>query len=316
MIDWKDKDLVCEFHVKQLIRDIKFLHNHNMYAVAQKKHLYIYDSNGIELHCMKEHLEPSYLEFLPYHFLLVSASKAGYLKYLDVSLGEQIAELKTKRGQPTCISQNPMNALITLGHSSGEITMWTPNTGSKPVVRVLAHPASSVTAMAVSGCGKYMVSTGKDARFKVWDIRNSYQSIYDYFTPMPVESAAFSDTGLVGLGMGNQVQVWKNTANEKQKAPYMKHSLPNKSQVCRVKFIPYEDVLAVSHDLGYSSIVVPGSGEPNFDAFEANPFETKKQRREAEVHNLLQKLQPDTISLKVNTIGLIDTASKEVKEKE
>jgi len=81
-------------------------------------------------------------------------------------------------------------------------------------------------------------------------------------------------------------------------------------------FLPYEDVLGISHANGYSSIIVPGSGEPNFDAFEANPFETKKQRQEAEVHNLLQKLHPDTISLKVNTIGSIDNAAPEVKEKE
>ncbi len=49
--------------------------------------MYIYDSNGIELHCMRDHLEPNLLEFLPYHFMLVTASKAGFIKYLDVSLG-------------------------------------------------------------------------------------------------------------------------------------------------------------------------------------------------------------------------------------
>lgn len=47
---------------------------------------------------MRDHLEPSLLEYLPYHYLLVTASKAGYLKYLDVSMGKQVVEIKTKRG--------------------------------------------------------------------------------------------------------------------------------------------------------------------------------------------------------------------------
>lgn len=83
-----------------------------------------------------------------------------------------------------------------------------------------------------------------------------------------------------------------------------------------MRFIPFEDVLGLTHDLGYSSIVIPGSGEPNFDAFEANPFETSKQRKEGLVHGLLEKLHPDSISLRVSTIGKIDNATSEVKAKE
>ena len=74
-----------------------------MFAVAQKKNTYIYDSAGVELHCLRKHqdvsgvtlshhryaspnpllfsCEVNRLEFLPYHLLLVTVGKAGYIKY-------------------------------------------------------------------------------------------------------------------------------------------------------------------------------------------------------------------------------------------
>ena len=33
MLDWRNKNIQCEFHVKDKIRDIKFLHSENMFAV-------------------------------------------------------------------------------------------------------------------------------------------------------------------------------------------------------------------------------------------------------------------------------------------
>ena len=53
----------------------RFLHDHSHYAVAQKKYVFIYDRDGVELHCLKSHVEPTRLEFLPYHWLLASIAR-------------------------------------------------------------------------------------------------------------------------------------------------------------------------------------------------------------------------------------------------
>jgi U3 small nucleolar RNA-associated protein 7 len=42
---------------------------------------------------------------------------------------------------------------------------------------------------------------------------------------------------------------------------------------------------------------VPGSGEPNFDSREADPFENKKARGEREVKSLLDKVKDFSLNL-------------------
>jgi U3 small nucleolar RNA-associated protein 7 len=72
-MDWREGKLGCELQLNETVRDARWLHNNQFFAVAQKKHTYIYDHQGVELHCLSKHLEPLFLEFLPYHFLLASA---------------------------------------------------------------------------------------------------------------------------------------------------------------------------------------------------------------------------------------------------
>jgi U3 small nucleolar RNA-associated protein 7 len=68
---------VCCLQVKETTRAVTFLHNELFFAAAQKKYVYIYDKRGLEVHCLREHVEPAALEFLPHHFLLASVGEPG-----------------------------------------------------------------------------------------------------------------------------------------------------------------------------------------------------------------------------------------------
>ena len=374
IIDWHTTKISAEFHVREPVYDVTFLHNSQLMAVAQSKYAYIYDHTGAELHALRSHVEPHALTFLPYHFLLASVGTAGFLKYQDVSTGSLVAEHRTKLGSCSVLRHNPWNAVACLGHANGSVTMWTPNM-STAVAKIISH-RGPVTALAVDNGGRYMVTAGLDSRVKVWDIRK-FQPVHDYFSVVPAHTVDISQRGLVGVGFGSHVQIWNHdfgleysngiessqlldpmtniktnhtTSNRivkkydddddddsekednqgylsvlrknaqllnssKAKAPYLRHELPGQT-VVSLRFQPYEDICAIGHSNGFTSIIVPGAGEPNYDSLVANPYEKKKERQETEVHALLDKLPPTSISLDPNIIGKVDISAPAVKAHE
>ncbi|KAL9113286.1 MAG: hypothetical protein Q9227_002621 [Pyrenula ochraceoflavens] len=319
--DWRAGKPGCELYLNETLRNATWLHNDQYFAIAQKKHTYIYDHAGVEIHCLRNFVETKFLQFLPYHFLLAGVENSGFLRYTDTSTGRIVAEHPTRKGSPTAMAQNPHNAILHVGHQNGTVSLWSPNL-TTPLVKMQVH-AGPVRSCAIDRSGRYMLSAGQDLRLKLWDIR-MFREIHSYRTHHPANSLAISDRGLAAVGDGTGVTMWKDLFKsatsedpEKVQSPYMNWGKDGK-RIESLSWCPFEDVLGISHNVGFNSIIVPGAGEPNFDALEVNPYETTKQRQEAEVKSLLTKLQPETIALNPDFIGQLDhrAAAERAAEKD
>ncbi|WVN89016.1 uncharacterized protein L203_104232 [Cryptococcus depauperatus CBS 7841] len=309
--DWQAGKLHSEIHLKETVRDIKFLHSESYYAVAQKKYVYIYDKNGVELHKMKQHIDPSFMEFLPYHYLLATVGNAGHLKYHDTSTGVMLTQIPTHLGSPHSMAQNPHSAIIHLGHANGTMTLWSPNM-TTPHVKLLAHrgPVNGIAIDPSEGsAGRYMATSGMDGVVKIWDARMWGKEVREWKTRNQITTLCYSGMGMLGVGGKSGVTVYQDLQKNANRppTPYLTLALPSLT-ASSTKFCPFDDLLCVGHQRGISSLIVPGAGEPNFDSAEADVFETHTRRREREVRGVLEKIRPELITMDTNFLGKIDEA--------
>lgn len=233
------------------------------------------------------------------------------LQYQDTSTGALVSQHRSKLGPCQAMRQSPFNSVIHLGHTNGTVTLWSPSS-SEYLVKMLCHKGSPITSLAIDRGGRYMVTGGGDSRVKIFDLR-MYKEVHSYNTyGGPPSCLDISQTGMLGIGHGCHTTYWSPDAlRSKAKEPYMKHQISGRGPMESLRFRPYEDVVGIGHAGGVSSIVVPGSGEPNLDSMEhfTNPYMDSKQRREAEVRSLLEKLSPEMISLDPDAVGGIEESN-------
>ncbi|XP_021073577.1 WD repeat-containing protein 46 [Mus pahari] len=314
-LDWVTKKLMCEINVMEAVRDIHFLHSEALLAVAQNRWLYIYDNQGIELHCIRRCDRVTRLEFLPFHFLLATASETGFLTYLDVSVGKIVTALNARAGRLSVMAQNPYNAVIHLGHSNGTVSLWSPAV-KEPLAKILCH-RGGVRAVAVDSTGTHMATSGLDHQLKIFDLRGTFQPLSSRTLPQGAGHLAFSQRGLLVAGMGDVVNIWAGQGKASPPSleqPYLTHRLSG--HVHGLQFCPFEDVLGVGHSGGFTSVLVPGAAEPNFDGLENNPYRSRKQRQEWEVKALLEKVPAELICLNPRALAEVDVVTLEQQKKE
>lgn len=305
--DWLTKKLHCEINVMEEVTDVSWLHVETMFAVAQKNWVHVYDNQGVELHCLKQMNLVNRMEFLPYHFLLATGNQNGFLAWLDITVGEIVSQYPSKLGPIRLMCQNPANGVLCVGSSKGVVSMWSPSC-KEPLAQILCH-STPVTAVTVDPRGKHLATAGLDRMVKIWDLRQLDEPLQQYKIGAPASNLELSQKDLIAMSFGNICEVYRQTANDSEEiqrgvTPYLRERCADR--ISDMRFCPFEDILGIATDKGFTSILVPGAGESDFDAYEANPLQTKSQRRENEVRKILDKVPMEFIALDPSKILGVD----------
>jgi U3 small nucleolar RNA-associated protein 7 len=62
-------------------RDVCFLQDQSFWAVAQRRNVFVYDRDGVEIHKLGKIVDPVRLEFLPWHWLLVAVVSCSWIMH-------------------------------------------------------------------------------------------------------------------------------------------------------------------------------------------------------------------------------------------
>ncbi|WEL38711.1 U3 small nucleolar RNA-associated protein 7 [Encephalitozoon hellem] len=307
----KSMDLHFEIDVNDKIYDATYLHNERFIAVAQKNNIFIYDGCGVEIHCVRDNKDVFKMEYLPYHYLLASVSRKGFLRYQDVSTGKIVSQILMKSQEIASIKQNPMNAIIHTGSNKGVVSLWSPSS-EEYLMKILCHK-SAISSIEIERDGRSMITVGMDNRINIWDLRNTYTQLNTLKAKPGLTATSLSQKSMLALSYGDNVHIWKDFINSSGEVLYIKHKTG--SPVSSVDFCNHEDILCIGHANGISNIIVPGCGDPVYDSYEDSPFISKKARREKEVKMLMEKIPYELISIE-SKVGSIYKEPKVDKPKE
>lgn len=314
-LKWKDFSLVGETQLKDKVNDVKFLMDHSMMAVAQKRFVYMYTKEGTEMHILSKMANMDRLSYLSRHMLLVGTSSIySTMHYMDISTGKEVCTKppSTVKDPTSAIANNPANGTVATCDLRGVVKIWSPSV-IDPLVQIKAH-RGSIHDVKFHENGRFFVTLGGDHKMKIWDCR-TLRTLEEFAVTYCFDTLDISSSGLVAMGGGTNVQIWKDMfSSSKPSAPYMKFGLGYGNIANQVKFCPFEDVLGVGHSRGFTSIIVPGSGEANPDFYFADPHETELHRKNRVVTTLLDKLPPDTISLDLQIAGVNEKRLEEYEK--
>jgi WD40 repeat protein len=140
---------------------------------------------------------------------LVSASDDGTIRAWDISSGQPLISIQTRKHYVRALAVLPDSQHIISGSYDRTMKMWDLDTGSE--VRVFAGHSALVTAVAVSPDGKVVVSASSDNTLRLWSPDSGIQKMLLDAHESAVNGVAFDKDGkhMVSVSDDCTVKLWR-----------------------------------------------------------------------------------------------------------
>lgn len=268
----------------------------------------------------------SVLRANPWNAVLCAGHGGGAVTMWTPNMSTPVAKLSAHKGPVTALAVDAGGRYLVSAGGDSRVKVWDIRRWGE-----VHDYFSPVPAHALDVSQRGCVAVGAGSHVQVWgrdfaleDGLGSIHAAPKAVTGSGAGSGVGEEGGGGGVGGVQQQDRFERRAAavasagvSKARSPYMRHELPGRL-ITAARFRPYDDLLAIGHSGGVTTLLVPGSGEPNFDSLAAggDPYAGKKARQEAEVASLLDKIPATMISLDPSKVGGLDHAPKAVREKE
>ncbi|MFI5221197.1 MAG: WD40 repeat domain-containing protein [Bacteroidia bacterium] len=140
---------------------------------------------------------------------IITCGGDGMINILNRKDFSLIKKIKASEKSARVISINKSESMMAVGFSDFKIRIY--NSENFELIKVLDRHTNSVFALSFSPDGKFLVSSGRDAMLKVWNIESSFSLVQDIPShTAQVKCLAYNPSGklLASSSMDKTIKIW------------------------------------------------------------------------------------------------------------
>ena len=174
---------------------------------------------------------------------------AGTLFVLDVNDFKLLFTAGFSDKSARSVAFNPFEDEVAIGSSDNNIRIF--DRKSFSLKRIIQAHANSVFTITYSPDGRYLISAGRDAHLKVWDVHQDYELKHDVAAHMfAINHLVFSPDGhyFASGSMDKTIKVWNAQTFELIKVIDKVRHAGHGTSINKLLWLPYHDYLISGSD--------------------------------------------------------------------